>query len=279
MLIQYSGSITRTPTKFENKLRDDMSYDQGSEFIPDLPSRCHTPKHARKVRTSIYDGDFDAMLSSSPFAQSTPRIRLEPTFEEDGRNLLKTVPADTRSLFDSEYMDIDSDAMGKSPSSQEPAKRKSSVAKDYGVRYHSSKKVKKHPSPSKAELEGLERALQNFLPLGPSEGYPSLDDVYPTTESLAPVSALAPKDPNRKLQDTKRRDIKLEGLKTTESMPILLSQPKAYRPGSPRKHHGIIDGNPRYMSHNNITDQMDIDELQWDDTEYNIGMKKVPLYS
>ncbi|PVH80623.1 hypothetical protein DL98DRAFT_654570 [Cadophora sp. DSE1049] len=271
------GSITRTPTSFENRLRDDMSYDQGSEFIPDLPSRCHTPKYTRekKVRTSIYDGDFDAMLSSSPFAQSTPRIRLEPTFEEDGKKLLKNIPADTRSLFDSDQMEIDSDTIGKSPSSQEPVKRKNSLVKDYGVRYHSSKKVKKHPSPSKAELEGLERALQTFLPLSPSEGFPPVDDVYPVGESLAPAAALAPKDPNRKLQDTKRRGMKLEPLKTTESVPILLSQLKTSQPGSPRKNISPVNGGNRYTSHNNLADKMDLDELQWDDTAYNIGMKRV----
>ncbi|KAG4436417.1 hypothetical protein IFR05_008110 [Cadophora sp. M221] len=273
----HSSSITRTPTSFENRLRDDASYDQGSEFIPDLPGRCHTPKYTRekKVRTSIYDNDFDAMLSSSPFAQSTPRIRLEPTFEEDGKKILKNVPADTRSLFDSDQMDIDSDTMSKAPSSQEPVKRKNSLVKDYGVRYHSSKKVKKHPSPSKAELEGLERALQDFLPRSPSEGFPPLDDIYPLGESLAPAAALAPRDPNKKLQDVKRRGMKLEPLKMTESMPILLSQPKKSLPASPRQNISPIDGNRRYMSHNNIADQMDLDELQWDDTAYNIGMKRV----
>ncbi|KAK0116651.1 hypothetical protein ONS96_012506 [Cadophora gregata f. sp. sojae] len=274
----HSSSITRTPTSFENRLRDDMSFDQGSELIPDLPSRCHTPKFTRekKARTSIYDGDFDAMLSSSPFAQSTPRIRLEPTFEEDGKKMLMHVPADTRSLFDSDQMDIDSDTMGKALSPQEPAKRKNSLAKDSGVRYHSSKKVKKHPSPSKAELEGLERALQNFLPLNPSEGFPPVDDVYPVGESLAPAAALAPKDPNSKLQDTKRRGMKLGSLKTTESMPILLlSRPKIFQPGSPRTNIVPADGGNQYMSHNNLADRMDLDELQWDDTAYNIGMKRV----
>ncbi|KAL5324515.1 hypothetical protein ACEPPN_009061 [Leptodophora sp. 'Broadleaf-Isolate-01'] len=273
----HSSSITRTPTSFENRLRDDASYDQGSEFIPDLPSRCHTPKYTRekKVRTSIYDDDFDAMLSSSPFAQSTPRIRLEPTFEEDGKKMLKNVSADTRSLFDSDQMDIDSDTMSKAPSSQEPVKRKNSLVKDYGVRYHSSKKVKKHPSPSKAELEGLERALQDFLPRSPSEGFPPLDDIYPLGESLAPAAALAPRDPNTKLQDVKRRGMKLEPLKITESMPILLSQPKKSLPASPRQNISPIDVSRRYMSRNTIADQMDIDELQWDDTAYNIGMKRV----
>ena len=268
------GSITRTPTRFETRLRDD----QGSELVPDLPSSCHTPKYTRekKIRTSIYDGDFDAMMSSSPFAQSTPRIRLQPTFEEDGKKLLMNVPADTRSLFDSDQMDVDSDSMGKSPSSQEPVKRKNSLVKDYGVRYHSSKKVKKHPSPSKAELEGLERALPNFLPLSPSEGYPPVDDIYPVRDSLAPVAALGPKDPNRRLQDTKRRGIKLESLKTTESMPILLlGQHRPLQLGSPRKVISPMDGGNRYMSHNNLADMMDLDELQWDDTVYNIGMKRV----
>ncbi|CZT44996.1 uncharacterized protein RSE6_05264 [Rhynchosporium secalis] len=269
-----SSSITRTPTRFENRLRDDSSNSQSSEVIPDLPNNCHTPKRTseRKIRTSIYDNDFDAMLSSSPFAQSTPRIRLEPTFEEDGTKVLKNVSADSRSLFDSDQMDLD--FIRKSPSSLEPAKRKSSTAKDYGIRYYSYKKVKKHPSPSKAELEGLERALQAFLPLSPSESFPPLDDLYPVKEAMVPAPALATTDPNKKMQNTKRHGMKLDSLKGSESMPAL-SHPNLHLP-FPRQNTGGMDGTHRFMSHKNLAHKMDIeiDELQWDDSTYNIGMRR-----
>jgi hypothetical protein len=46
--------------------------------------------------------DLDALLSSSPLAQSTPRIRLEPSFDDRGaRHGLRSVLTSTRSVFDS----------------------------------------------------------------------------------------------------------------------------------------------------------------------------------
>ncbi|KAL2073756.1 hypothetical protein VTL71DRAFT_11082 [Oculimacula yallundae] len=269
-----SSSITRTPTRFENRLRDDSSNGQGSETLLDLPSSSHTPRRReKKIRTSVYDNVFDDFLSSSPLAHSTPRIRLEPTFEEDGTKLLKSVSADSHSLFDIDQMDIDSSPKEKSSSSLEPAKRKDSNVKDYGVRRHSSKRVKKHPSPSKAELEQFERAMIQFLPAGPSQSFAPLDDLFPARASLAPNTALASRDPNKKIQGNKRHGMKLESLKSSGSLPTL-SHPQMSVSTFPRQTINSADGARLFMTHNNLADKMDIDELQWDDTMYNIGMKR-----
>jgi hypothetical protein len=44
-----SSVMTRTPTSFESKPEDEMSLNQSSEFIPDLPSMSY-PKKILKVR-------------------------------------------------------------------------------------------------------------------------------------------------------------------------------------------------------------------------------------
>ncbi|CAL3967500.1 unnamed protein product [Diplocarpon coronariae] len=275
-----SSGLTRTPTSFGNLLNDSSS---GSDFVPDLPSRCQTPARistqGKRFRTSLYAGDFDAMLSSSPFAQSTPRIRLEPTFEEDGRSTLNFVPADTRSLFDPDNssMDLDTDVSSRRPSSQEPVKRKSSGAQEFGVRNHASKRVKKHPSPSKVELEGLEKDLRGFLPGSLLEDFALEDDKFSTGRNLAPPAALSARDPNRKLRGTRRHALKLESLATAESMPNFPTRSRNFQaePSSIRKK--AVEGLSRqFMSHGNITNNsmMDIDELQWNNPSYIIGMMR-----
>lgn len=264
-----------------------MSQSQGSEFIPDLPSRdfsdlpsrCQTPKIAsreKRIKTSLYGSDFDAMLSSSPVAQSTPRIRLEPTFEEGGKKSLKNVPVASYSLFDPDSsisaMDIDSELSSRRLPSQDFVKRKTSTAKI------STKRVKKHPSPSKSELEILEMALQNFTTTGASEDlHSNTDKPLAAKNTLAPASVLGVKDTNRKLRDTRRYALKIGPMKTTESMPNLPGRSKGREEAS-AKDFKLADGARRqYKTQNDLVDNsmMDIDELQWDHAAYHIGSKKV----
>ncbi|EKD16558.1 hypothetical protein MBM_05027 [Drepanopeziza brunnea f. sp. 'multigermtubi' MB_m1] len=282
-----SSGITRTPTSFENRLNDSP---QGSEFVPDLPSLCHTPNNKareKRVRTSLYGRDhqdFDAMLSSSPFGQSTPRIRLEPTFDADGKRSLSFVPAESRSLFDPENssMDIDtSDHLRRSSSSREPMKRSYSNTRprEYRASWQSSKRMKKHPSPSKADLEELEKDLQNFLPCSSPGDQTLEEDKFPMDRTLTPASALSPTDANKKLLGSRRRQaLNVEPMKTIESMPNLPSRPK-YQPPSLQPRKKTVEGLSRqFMSCNNMADDrsiMDIDELQWDNAAYNIGLKRV----
>ncbi|PBP19482.1 hypothetical protein BUE80_DR009736 [Diplocarpon rosae] len=275
-----SNGLTRTPTSFGNMLTDSSN---GSDFVPDLPSRCQTPARnsiqAKKNRTSLYTGDFDALLSSSPFAQSTPRIRLEPTFEEDGKSTLNFVPADTRSLFDPDNssMELDNDVPSRRSSSHEQMKRKSSLAKEFGVKSHAFKRVKKHPSPSKTELEGLEKDLQGFLPGSLREDFALENDKFPTGRNLAPPAALSTKDSNRKYRGTRRHALKLEPLATTESMPNFPTRSKNSQHESSHVKKRAMEGlGCQFMSHGNLTSNsvMDLDELQWDNPSYDIGMMR-----
>jgi len=97
------GVFSLKPTFSSGKLTDaelleDMSVDQ----VDDVTAHCpRTP-----LGRDPYH-DFDDLLSSSPVAQSTPRIRLEPSFDEFGKKTLKNVPADAHSLFDNSDMDVD----------------------------------------------------------------------------------------------------------------------------------------------------------------------------
>jgi hypothetical protein len=57
-------------------------------------------KEPRKSTNSLKPEVMDALFSSSPIAQSTPRLRLEPAIDENGKQYLMKVPAQTRSVFD-----------------------------------------------------------------------------------------------------------------------------------------------------------------------------------
>jgi hypothetical protein len=301
--------MARTPTKFEHRLKEDMSIDQNANSIPLPPNNRQSLKdelpRVRKVKQSalVYDVDFDALLSSSPLAQSTPRIRLEPTFEEDGKKKRKNVPADSRSLFDPDNssvgqhsdMYVDSPSRSKAPSRRvsNTVKRRNSQIKDggLGIKSHLSKRMKKHPSPSKAELEGLEIAMRQYPPFvrGASPNVQN-DLTLSFGELRTAISVLTPKDHNAMLQEPTKRQIKGKGLeifekpgstKQTSSMSEMPKRPKAQKssmipkPADPTntKPRTKTSGSSRY----DLADgsMMDIDELQWDRTAYDIGMRRI----
>jgi len=278
-----------------------MSIDRTAEIIPDLPSRAYSlkdeltkPKQA-KQHSVIDDSEFDALFSSSPLAQSTPRIRLEPTFEKDGKATLKNVPADSRSLFDPdnssfvEHSDMETEipSFSKASSRQlvDPVKRKSSLAGDssFGQESQTPKRMKKHPSPSKAELESLEKALRQF-----STTFDTMDnvngDIPNGFNELLPPAALATKDANVNLAEpTKRREkgkgfgmfLKPELSRTTVSVPDTQKRGKAQKLDMIPKSAGVAVNRIRLEARDERrlstrmdmdSSVMDIDELQWDQT-------------
>jgi hypothetical protein len=89
----------------------------GTEIFDDMPVKVNddaTPHFPSTPTDTDRYHNFDDLLSSSPVAQSTPRIRLEPSFDECGKKTLKNVPADSHSLFDNSdvghYSDMEVDA-------------------------------------------------------------------------------------------------------------------------------------------------------------------------
>lgn len=226
-----------------------------------------------------YGSDVDAILSSSPQAQSTPRLRLEPSFEENGRKTLRNVPADSRSVFDFDpdnsyvgqssdmNMDVDlgMEPAGKAVFNEDSLKRKSPEV----ILTADVKRSKKHPSPNKEELDSMALIIKNSLLDRPQE---------PPVANTTARGALSTKDANGKVKTAKRvvqgkvAFAKQELTKTTASMPNLGAKGLKSAMRKPTSEKG---SSHQYFSQNDIADgsMMDLDELQWDETEYNIGMR------
>jgi hypothetical protein len=292
-------------TSFDSRRQSNVSFDRSADIASSLPDRAgrfkdesRRPSGARKV-ASGFDVDFDALFSSSPVAQSTPRIRLEPTFEENGDKKLRHVPADSRSLFDpdSSMREPLSDLTTNTPPSDNTpqrrlvVKRNNSQVKDVssGVKSHMSKRRKKHPSPSKAELEGLEGALSHYSPrlasmevntqeLALSFGGLRTGETLKTKDNNAPMSQAAQrsKTGNRlglfarpkqavashSMMEPARRPV------VKERKPSMIPKPAGASTVKRRtetgKFHQLIQKDESAM---------DTDELQWESTAYHIGMR------
>jgi hypothetical protein len=221
---------------------------------------------------------------------------------------LKNVPADSRSLFDpdnssvAQYSDMDVDTQPDNTTPNrlvgDTVKRKNSQTKESGLgfRTHHSKRMKKHPSPSKAELEVLERAMSQFPPFTRSESFDARDEVSPTGIEVNPKSAaLAPKDPNMRLQPTQQTTCgngenleaprKKELIRMTESMPDFPKRVKAQKSSMIPKPSETLNTKPRlerrdsrrYSARYDLMDgsMMDVDELQLDLSAYDLNMKRV----
>ncbi len=291
---------------FESRRQSNVSFDPSADIISSLPGRSHRFKDeprrlsgARKVGSGL-EVDFDALFSSSPVAQSTPRIRLEPTFEENGDKKLRNVPADSRSLFDPDSsmreplsdLGVNTTPPTNIVSRKLIVKRNNSQVKDVslGVKSHMSKRRKKHPSPSKAELEGLEVALTHYSPRFIStEGY-TQEELAVSFGELRTGEILRSKDNNAALSQAAKRGKNGSRLgmfgKAKQSMagasmaeparrPALKVQkpsmipkpagaPTMKRLTEPRKHQLMTQADESAM---------DTDELQWESTAYHIGMR------
>jgi hypothetical protein len=237
-----SSSQRRTPSSLEHKLMEDTSSEETSGVIPSLPKlprSLSTLPTFRKLMPSTlsHESDSDDVFSSSPVDQSTPRMRLEPSFE-NGKKTLKSVPATSQSLFDSDSsigspntrMDIDSepivevtetDAFTHETVPQHNLRRVSRL----GYR-ETSKTYKKHPSPSKSELESLEQKVTEKLrDLNKSDRRDTVKSTH-----LLPSCVLTPRDPNTSIadRDSKHSD-KSEMTRKFEESRIHSSMPNMVR--------------------------------------------------
>jgi hypothetical protein len=156
-----------------------------------------------------------------------------------------------------------------------------------------SKKVKKHPSPSKVELAELEQALKAFPAFGTSDtlrtSNPSAatEDAFNNVNSIFPVEQLlVAKDSNLQVGGAVQSIEKKTSLalfpkrasmngpkpdisRSSVAIPINRRQPE--RPIIPRP-KSELERKPcssRKTAYN--ASAMDVDELQWDNSNYNIG--------
>lgn len=298
----FHAAETSALASFDCQQESNGSTEQSDGFILSPPGRSLQHKEdigapsARKVESS-FEIDFDALFSSSPIAQSTPRIRLEPTFEEDGTKRLGNVPADSRSMFG-----LDSSKHGHIPNvsaDQTPihnaqrkavAKRNNSQVKDVGLGVRSyTKRRKKHPSPSKAELEGLEDALKHYSPCVVSMNASKQEDLTLSFGELQTGEKLKSKDNNKLLSQAAKRSkgdqFGIFGKPRQNAAGSSLAEPvrrpavRAQKPsmipkpaGAPTmKRHA---DSRMFLKRNQASESaMDTDELQWDLTAYHIGMR------
>lgn len=238
-----------------------------------------TPKRSRSqlVEPASYIEYFDAMLSSSPQGQSTPRVRLEPSFKQNGEKTLTKIRSDSRPGFESHSnfpysvlpseMDIDVEQIGVAVSIEvDTPKRKGSQDIRSPV-----KRSKKHPSPKREELEQLALAMEKF-----SDEEEAIVDI--------PVASrpLSSKDANGKLKTGKcqmRGEVafaKQELPRTAGSMPDLSTKGLKSAMRKSMTETGANRPNSLHFRQNSLADgSLDMDELQWNITEYNIGGKKL----
>ncbi|EPE34537.1 hypothetical protein GLAREA_10231 [Glarea lozoyensis ATCC 20868] len=296
-----SDGTRRSPSSFEHKLLEEISSEHtgsGSPSLPRLPRSISTLPGIRKCipSTLAYDSDFDTLFSSSPAAQSTPRMRLEPAFE-NGKKTLKSVPADSLSLFDPDSsttspgsrMDVDVEPVVEITETEDftperatrgTPRRASKLGYQEGFPVHT--RGKKHPSPSKLELETMEQHLADYFTRDRKHGEDAL-----RAEQLPPSYVLAPRDPNISIadRDSKHSDKMPEVPPKLEFSRVHNSMPNLARTSKQRFSLNNITFNARRDSRlserhsksgfdmENYSD-MDIDELQTNDPVYHIGRIK-----
>jgi len=281
----------RTPTESEHLLGDAPSVDQSGNL------------HVLSTPLSRYN-DFDTICSSSPEAQSTPRIRLEPSFAAGSKKTLKNVPADSRSLFDPDNsdifgqysgMDVDAEPPNKTIASMhmeadnelvtnlmkaDAVKRKGSqvTVPHLGIELP-HKRAKKHPSPSKADLEQWGEAMEVYKDHARRHGN-ELTSAGLTQTSTIPV--LTAVDPNGKIGEWKQPK-KGEMTRAAESMPNLTAKMRRQSLrnsvlstiASTKEKAGKRHRRQYSKQKAEESSEMDIDELQTNDSAYHIGMGKL----
>ncbi|KAI1002505.1 hypothetical protein K3495_g5694 [Podosphaera aphanis] len=207
-----------------------------------------------------FDADgFTAHFSSSPLAQSTPRSLSIALFDEDENINYST---DSVPLFQTDkkfkIMKIsDHDPMNDFSTALMTNKRKGAQEERLKIGSQKQKKIKKHPSPSKMELDKLQQAMQKIS----STDHKLIPDKC--SNSTRTEKILAPKDKNTKI-DRQKQPQRLQTItKLTSSLYVKPGNSRKLRDMSPK---GEIKAHSKeYM--------MDIDELQLENSTSNVGIR------
>ena len=126
--------------------------------------------------------------------------------------------------------------------------------------------------------------MRNLPPVSAPENVAAQDNGFPNDAGLVlKLDPLAPKDANTSLRKAKRQVAVIGGLRkpapkqTVESMPDIPARVKATESANPTEKAKLKRrGSRQYASQNDLADAslMDIDELQWDNAAYYIGMRR-----
>ncbi|KAI9738530.1 MAG: hypothetical protein M1818_005427 [Claussenomyces sp. TS43310] len=297
------GPFLVRPTKFACRLKL-------GEKPPD-PLRDHTPSKlprnrglnnilpqssTHKEMDSAIDVDFDALLSSSPLGQSTPQIHLEPSFD-DASKKPKNIPPGTYSVFDigtKNERNFDSPGFHITASRQAPSVV--ILADNHSGRNFqiASTQRTKHPSPSKDELETPEEALRHYLPADEWDEEIAYERVANSVDDLRSSGALKRKGSFAGWEKGRDGDMKRRGFEANNSMATSASAansghlPKSFASKVRKVSMLAKPAGPPYIlkprSASGISAEvackviignsaLDVDELQWDETAYDIGMR------
>lgn len=261
-----------------------MSADQPSDTAQELPRLPQLPEDSNSE--SSLDLRLDAILTSSPEDQSTPKLRRDHSFKRHGKKTLKNTSLVSPSLSDPSHStnekvsDMDVDNISEIDLfSGGLAQSGANLDEDsnFIFRIPSSNRMrKKHPSPSKAELERLSRALDytdiNNLHARVSKTNNSLTPHSEFLHTSNNVRILAPRDRNQMVHEIHGRPTKAEAFNLFQkakltrgaaSVPAINSQPKNQR----------LSMIPITFARNGIDESiMNIDELQMEGSD--IAMRR-----
>ena len=271
MSVDHNWSGVTTPEQFGNSIYSLPKIPRSVSTLPTL-SRAYAPLDL------VDDTEFDALMSSSPVAQSTPRMRLEPTYK-NGKKTLRSVPAESHSMLDLDSspsspgspMDLDMKQFCEVTAADEitPEREidsRTQRASKLGIQRIQDFAIKKHPSPGKSEWETLENGVAEMLRRD------EIDQVLKAGQ-LPSSRILTSRDPNMSFADrgSKDSDISLGTRGTSGLNRVHNSMP------SMGKVHRFSLGSMTYNSRRNsrFSDRhsksgidmenysdMDIDELQ-----------------
>jgi hypothetical protein len=248
------------------------------------------------------DVDFDSIFSSSPLAQSTPRLRLEPSFGDDGSKKLKNVPAESRSLFDRDHdraaqltepepIGIQATKHDNTPTKAPAVAKVETAAINAGDADSNElgKRGKNRQAMSKVENDSVEGVMHQAEPS--SAGGNVKDNHTDGPGGARTEGALKSKDNNSKLQAPAKRGMTtMSGLgkasKDAEKPSMLVAQ-LAKRPTTKQHRVSMIPKPAGAPILGRRSEQMeagtraeeddsrfDVDELQWQSTKH-IGMRRI----
>lgn len=266
----HSKDPVKTPTEvsIEFNEKHDDSLESRLDYLVTGITSSESVQDEISGKQSMDGFNLDTVLSSSPLAQSTPRIRLEPMFQEYGKTTLKKDPVNSASVFDYDAsndlsdMEVDDDMMRESSSVSgvDRQQRRKTKAFSLAVSNKVSEEArvvttKKHPSPTRSMWDDLRK--------GQVAPYFQLSGDDSTRDPPMIGGMLGSKDSNQAITKKKRQVQKKPEMTTSvKSFSNILDTQGSRSTTDPKsKRNGLFPR--RVFSSNNVEDD-DLDELQWD---------------
>lgn len=234
-----------------------------------------------------YDSNYDAPFSSSPIAQSTPRIHVHPILEEGDmrvKSLPFPPPTPTKMHINTYFSDVDTQ-LGESDLAPTQSVQNESVKERTKLSARSSYvgRTKKHPSPSKAQLEKWEDFMSRYPSPDLVANLSKADGACDSNVSLHPLSnILALKSTNSKLREAAKSQEKNSNIEIPQTqLPDAFKRSTAddtasrskgrksfvfkNRCSKTRSRESTRSSHSRSVTLSRGIDAMEIDELQWDE--------------